>query len=431
MWHLIAGQTSQKQPGALFESGFDKVLIAICLLIGLCLTNVSCCGERNNSMAVTIVETKGNTEGSVSTRTWERTYGAGTAESIQQTTDGCYIVAGSTQRPNVGTDVWLMKLGLNGNQVWRRTFKAGAMSFANWVEQTVNGRFILAGSVTYPGTEDPVPWLVLIDKNGTPLWQKIYPKEKGGQANYVQEDADGGYIFTSKDTTSGAMHRKTWLVRTDPQGTVLWQKTIGVDTDWTVPVKQTKDGGFIIAVCKDVVGYEKGILIKTDPLGNVLWSKSFGNNPVVASIQQTKDGGFVVVSMESVSTDEGQTPTSLLTVKTDPLGNVVQEKTIEKAECIMPGHIQQKRDGGYIVCGNTERVASQHSWNKVELLKADEEGRVLWRRPFSGEGSIMGNSVRETRDGGYMVAGESSASGSEMEAWIVKTDANGLVSPQR
>ena len=131
-------------------------------------------------------------------------------------------------------------------------------------------------------------------------WDKVYGGSGWDRGNSVQQVSDGGFIIAGYTESSGAGAEDVYLIRTDPNGIEIWNKTFGgSDTDVGFSVQQTTDAGFVIAgFTKSFgAGAEDVYLIKTDAYGNEIWSKTFGGTGLDGSksVQQTTDGGYIVV----------------------------------------------------------------------------------------------------------------------------------------
>ncbi|MDI6886415.1 MAG: PKD domain-containing protein [archaeon] len=201
------------------------------------------------------------------------------AFSIQQTTDGGYIVVGKTVDWDGDRDVYLVKTDSKGIPVWGKTFGETFEDVGFSVQQTVDGGYIVAGEAL-PWDYGATLYLVKADSYGNKLWDKIFYESGVPVGLSIQQTIDGGYIIAASS-----------LVKTDHQGNILWKKAI----DWgfygyaVQSVRQTADTGYIM------VG--GGSVIKTDHQGEIVWKKPlsvagwmWGGDPV----QQTRDGGYIV-----------------------------------------------------------------------------------------------------------------------------------------
>jgi PGF-CTERM protein len=196
-----------------------------------------------------------------------------------------------------------VKTDSNGNELWNRTFGGTEHEEAYSVQQTSDGGYILAGSIGSVSALDYDFWLVKTDSNGNELWNKILKLSAPEGACPVQQTSDGGYIiagYTRGDV--GYTRGDFWLVKTDSNGNELWNKTFGgAEPEWAYSVQQTSDDGYIIAGYKrlmDVSGKDFW-LVKTDSNGNKQWDLTLGgiNDEIAYSVQQTTDGGYILAGV--------------------------------------------------------------------------------------------------------------------------------------
>jgi hypothetical protein len=253
---------------------------------------------------------------------WDRTFGGSDRDkgsSVQQTSDGGFILVGYTESFGAGwADVWLIKTDADGNKLWDRTFGGSGLDSGSSVQQTSDGGFILVGYTTSFGAGGFDVWLIKTDADGNKLWEKTFGGSGRDWGSSVQQTSDGGFILVGYTTSFGA--GDVWLIKTDANGNKQWDRTFG-GSDWDEgwSVQQTRDGGFII------VGWTRSFgaggpdvwLIKTDANGNKQWDRTFGGSDWDwgFSVQQTSDGGFILVgSTESFGAGEGD----VLLIKSRP-----------------------------------------------------------------------------------------------------------------
>ena len=332
---------------------------------------------------------------------WEKTFGVlgdDNAYSLALTSDGGYILAGSSGL--------LVKTDENGNLQWQRTIVGNEFNEAHSAMQTSDGGYIIAGSTELYGAESDDFWLVKTDAEGIEQWNRTFGGEDDDIASSVRQTSDGGYIIAGRTESYGAGSYDFWLVKTDPEGTEQWNRTFGGDSiDSLYSFQQTIDGGYIL--CGDTRSFGTGSsdfwLVKTDNNGIELWNRTFGgvDNDRAYSVLQTPDGGFILAGVtRSLHWYD------CWLVKTDTEGVEMWNRTIVGPnEDNSPNSILQSPDGGYIIAGKTGSVetGSYDMW----LVSTDPDGYVQWEMTFGGTGQgDVARSILLAPDGGLIVAGD-------------------------
>ena len=213
---------------------------------------------------------------------WSEDYGSFNIYSVDETSDGGFILAGSEGA--------LIKTDELGDLSWEKDFDAIDI---HWVEQASDGGYILAGFVGPLGSWDGL--LIKTDSDGDKEWSRILDGYGNDLFYAVDPTSDGGYIaggFTGSNGTD------FWLVKTDFDGVGEWIKTFGGSgREEARYVQETSDGGYILAgyTTSSKSGYV-GWLVKTDSSGNEEWSQTYGSSGsnLIYSAQQTSDGGFIL-----------------------------------------------------------------------------------------------------------------------------------------
>jgi hypothetical protein len=303
---------------------------------------------------------------------------------------------------------------------WHKRYGGSGYDEGRSVQQISDGGYIVTGTTESFGVGSADIYLIKTDANGDSQWEKTYGGENNEWGTSVQETSDGGYIIGGSTTSFGADGEDIYLIKTDANGETTWTKTHGgPHADIPYSVQETDDGGFIIVGYKGRASLEEAFLAKTDANGSIIWEKTYGGPPNEAyfrSGQQTSDSGYIATGTKDVS---GAGDYDVYLVKTDTIGRIIWERTYEGQGLSDWGiSVQETSDGGYIVAANV-------GWCDIYLIKTDENGDTLWTRVYGGTGEDCAYSVHETPDGGYVVAGGTWPYPEDYDAWIIKTYANG------
>ena len=228
--------------------------------------------------------------------------------------------------------------------------------------------------------------------------------------SFVSKTKDGGYFLLG-------VTGEPWLIRTDPQGKELCNRTLGlaVYPDRISSLAKTDDGGCIITSTtqeSDFGKYYDSKLIKLDSNGSEQWNRSFGGeyDDFFSSVRQTGDGGYIIAGMtESYGHDAWL-------IKTDPNGDEQWNRTFYAGGGSEALDVRQTRDG-FILAGR--RIS--YEGNDALLIKTDQDGNEQWMKTFGGKYDDEALFVNQTTDGGYILAGTTESYGSgNKDGWLIK-----------
>jgi hypothetical protein len=258
---------------------------------------------------------------------WQKTYGGANddvASSIRPTSDGGYIVAGyksmaPTNMVGDQREYWIIKLDSSGNIQWQNTYGGENWEEAYSIEQTTDGGYIVAGIsnslynfvIGNHGYYDY--WVIKLNAAGTLEWQKSLGGSFSDTAQSIKQTSDGGYVVVgyslSNDgnVTGNNGDRDYWVVKLTSIGNMQWQKSFGGSKDdIATGVESTADGGCIVTGYSNsahkegdpITGYPypNYWVLKLNFLGNLEWEGSYGGVLIeqASSIQKTSDGGYIL-----------------------------------------------------------------------------------------------------------------------------------------
>jgi hypothetical protein len=234
---------------------------------------------------------------------WEKTYGGpdyDSACSVVQTGDGGYAIIGSTNSFGAGGyDFWLVKTDSYGNMQWNRTYGGAGWDQTGSMIQTSDGGYAIVGWTDSYGAGLADFWFVKTDSNGNMLWSQTYGGTNEDRGASIVQTADGGYALVGFTNSFGAGSLDFWLVKIDSNGNMHWNKTYGgVGMDLAFSIVQAFDRGYTITGWTDSFGAGGADfwLVKTDSNGSIVWNQTYGgaNSDVASSVIQTAEGGYAV-----------------------------------------------------------------------------------------------------------------------------------------
>ncbi len=239
---------------------------------------------------------------------WTKTFGGSDDDEgrcVQQTSDGGFVIVGFTRSFGIGDyDVYLIKTDANGDTSWTRQIGGNADDFGYSVQQTSDGGYIIVGYTNSYGAGYDDIYLIKFNLNGDSVWVKTFGGSNNDYGYCVQQTSDGGYIIAGITYSYGAGGADVYLIKTDANGNLTWAKTFGGSyNDGGYAVCEISGGGYIITGYTGSYG-AGGMdvyLIRTDANGDTLWTKTVGGTGDEEGffIQQTSDQGFITVGYTS------------------------------------------------------------------------------------------------------------------------------------
>jgi hypothetical protein len=363
---------------------------------------------------------------------WNTTFGGSNIDvgyAVRQTSDGGYIITGYTRSYGAaGHNIWLIKTDSFGIEVWNRTFGGAFDDEGQSVQQTTDGGYIVAGWTKSMGSGMKDVWLIKTDSLGNEEWNRLFGGDDDDGATSVQQTTDGGFIITGYTSSFGMGSVDVWLIKIDSLGNQEWDETYGgYSSDGAWSVQQTTDGGYILTgwTYSSGPGYVGNVwLVKTDDLGNQEWAKVFGGDDVDRGywVRQTSDGGYIITGYTA---SVGAGLDDALLIKTDASGNELWSKTFGGTGRDYGYSVQQTFDGGYIIAGYTLSFGAGNE--DVWVIKTDSSGDELWDQTYGGAYSDEGFAVQQTTDSGYIVTGFTLSYGAGVhDVWLIKIEGAGV-----
>ncbi len=341
---------------------------------------------------------------------------------------------------------------------WKKCFGGSHYEGANSIQQTTDGGYIVAGN-SYSNDGDVSEnhggydsWIIKLNSDGDTIWTKVFGGSQKDNVRSIQQTMEGNYIVAgyshSNDGDVSGNHgtRDCWVLKLNSIGDTIWTKCLGGGSwDMAFSTQQTSDSNFIIAGYAssnngDVSGnhgQEDYWIVKLNSEGDTLWTKCYGGSghDIAQAITETTDNMLVVAGITTsndgdVSGHQGMGYDYWI-IKLNMDGDIIWKKCYGGNDGDYANSIQQTTDGGYIVAGSTTSndgdVSGNHGGFDYWILKLDSDGDTLWTKCFGGSNEDKAFSIQQTIDGGYIVAGQSNSNDGDVEGnhgygdyWIVK-----------
>ena len=358
-----------------------------------------------------------------------------------------------------GRDFWVVKVSQTGVLEWKKAYGGSNNDSAYDIQQTTDGGYIVCGSTdsndwgisNFHGIRDA--WVVKLSPSGVVEWQRCYGGSLYDLAFSIIQTTDGNYVFTGYaqsqdgDVTGGQGDYDVWVVKIDATGNIIWQKTYGgTKEEWASHIIQTNDGGFILAGRTDsndgdITQYfssEDLLVLKLDVDGNLEWQRNYGGNgsEVASEIWQTQDGGYITTGYIGISTTGQVTGHhggvyDAWVVRINATGDLLWQRAVGGSSLDYGRSIFPTIDGGLVIAGETGSTDGDMVGNDgvgdIFLIKLNDEGIIQWQKTLGGSQPEYGECVRQTADGGFIVTGanwssdgDASSNKGKFDFWIVK-----------
>jgi len=289
-------------------------------------------------------------------------------------------------------------------------------------------------------------------------WQKSLGGTGNDYGASIKQTNDGGYIVGSTtvssdgDVTGYHGSGDFWIVKLTNIGTIDWQQSLGgSDSESLRDVKQTSDGGYIAVgnsyssngdVASNFGGSDYWV-VKLTSNGSIDWEKNYGgsNDDVAYSIEETFDGGFIAAGYTSsdngdVSNNYGDRDYWVIKLKSD--GIIEWQKSLGGTGSDWGYSVCQTSDSGYVVAGrsssNDNDVTGNHGNSDCWVVKLTTTGDISWQKSYGGTGGEVLEMIKQTSDGGYILAASSTSNDGDVggnyglyDFWIVKIFSDGTI----
>lgn len=292
--------------------------------------------------------------------------------------------------------------------LWTTTLGTSSSDVAHDVARTDDGGSVVAGTTFSVTDRHSEFYLIRTDPQGVPMWERTYGGGGWDVAYGVTATSDGGFAITGYTTTSGAGGRDIVLIKTDSQGTLQWTRTFGGSgTDVGRSVVETADRGF--AICGSTQSFSTGetkmLLVRTDDAGHELWSRIYGGtlDDDGRSVVETDNGDFL---LGGATGSFGGGNRDIWLVKVDAEGEQIWSRTVgissafDWASCAV-----ETSDGGAFAVGHGD-LHGRELLN-MQMVRTDGNGDTVWQSRLGEALYDYGTGCLETTDGDLLALGVS------------------------
>jgi len=340
--------------------------------------------------------------------------GFDTGQAVVETSDNGFIIVGYTDSFIAQESrIYLIRLNEDGDTLWTDTH-GGVPVQAFDITETTDGNFIITGYVQTSGND---VFCMKIDIDGSVLWENAYGGADSDVGFAVEATPDGGAIvagWTVNDTTSG---KNVYLIKIDGAGDTLWTRVYGgSEDDFGTAICTMNNGGYLVTGWTESYGSGSDdiYLLRLDANGDTLWTRVYGdqNQDYGEGVIQTNTGNFIITG---VVQDAGEAMSRIFIFEVDENGDSVWLQTYDDGFAY---DIQQTDDNGYILAGSHFDIFPDRN---AYLLRTDANGLQMWEKSFGDDANDGGFAVLQTEDRGFLLVGETGSFGAgSQDVYIMK-----------
>jgi hypothetical protein len=390
-----------------------------------------------------------------------------------------------TEKGKGDLDYFLWKMDESGKMEWQKTFGSAGSDYLYSVGLTNDGGFILGGASARlshqtnqetngedngdkkePGFGNMDFWILKLDPTGKEEWQVTLGGIGNDQLQSIQQTPDGGYIVGGSSDSSPLTDKEGeiignksaaskgsfdyWIVKLSALGEIEWEKTFGgMFSDELKSISITQEGYLIGGNSNSPVSGNKTAensgmndywVIQLNEHGEEQWQRTYGGeeDEALAQIIETENGYLLAGSSNSKTSEskksDSSNGTDFWVMEIDQQGEPVWDNAYDLGKWDVLVNITQAKDNTYLIGGyaSTEtlnRKTDNKGINDYIALKINSKGEMLWSKTIGGKATDQLKGLTQTRDGGYILAGNSDSKKSDdkdrasiggNDYWVVK-----------
>ena len=338
-------------------------------------------------------------------------------------------MAGFTNNWYTPNYFWLLKLSETGAVIWKRLYgdDGNYTDSGLLVEQTPDDGYVICSTKSFGAGNEDIQ-LIKLRKNGDIQWQKRIGGSGNDRACCLRQTRDGGYIIGGwTNIALDGNNYESLLIKLNRRGGIEWKNNYGGGfSDRTTSIIQTDDNGYLMAGWTYSFSEDDRDIwvLKLEADGTLQWQKTYDGSKLDAhyTIKQG-NGGLYTVECCNLLQDHYE----VISLELKQNGEIDCKKTYSAKYLV--GYTRmyfahRTKDDGYVLAGETKSSTSGD--RNVLIMKLQPEGAVSWIRTYGGKEDDYSETVQQTLDGGYIMAGWTYSFGVEGRSiWIVKLDKQG------
>lgn len=363
--------------------------------------------------------------------TWERTFGGpreDKAYAIAAARDGGLFIAGNAKRgARTHYDGWVLRLDRAGHVTWERPLGGSDDDQIFAMAIAADDTPLLAGHTRSRGRGESDVWIVRLDRRGAVAWERTFGGAGNDRARAATALPNGNFLVAGFTNSKGAGDRDAWVIRLDPDGNVVWERTLGGAGD---------DGATALAGAADGAVWVAGYTNSTDTGRYAAWLTRLDATDGRPLAAHTQAPGRFAAAMAVAALPDGSAVALGFTQPSDGLQDLVLAfRVTAAAEPLWTRQFGGAgRDTGWAIAAtrtNNVVVAaatasrgrgSEDGW----FFELDGDGELVWERLYGGQLWDRPMSLSLTPDGMIHAAGTTTSQGAGYEDfWVLRLNAEG------
>lgn len=417
---------------------------------------------------------------------WQQVLGGVHSEylyDMKATPDYGFLLAGSSFSDDSGNkkgkgqgdlDYFIWKMDETGKMEWQKTFGGTKSDFLYTASLTQEGGFILGGSSDSPQSGDKLDdgfgnmdfWILKLNPEGEEEWQITLGGIGNDQLQSIQQTSDGGYIIGGSSNSSPIMNEEGkiignkseeskgsldyWVIKLSSEGEIGWEKTFGgIFSDQLKSIQITEQGYLLGGKSNSPLSGNKTTenlgmndywLVQLNKQGEIQWQKSYGGkgDETLTQILETENGYLLAGSSNSKTSDTKKSDTvngtDFWVMEINKQGEILWDNSYDFGKWDVLVNITKAEKNTYLIGGYASSETSgkrtdNKGINDYIALKINQRGEMIWDKTLGGIDTDQLKGLVQTRDGGYILAGNSDSKKSDdkdqasiggNDYWIVK-----------
>ena len=416
---------------------------------------------------------------------WSKCFGGSSSDYIVDAVEskaggyvlGCNTISNDGDVTGVHTlgDVWVVRIDINGNIIWEKSFGGSRGESLNYIEETIDSGYIFCalssstdGDVSshHGGVDTSDIWIVKLNKHGIIEWEKSFGGSLFDSPTAIHQTSDGNYIISGfsnsydGDLTYNHGDYDFWVLKINVGGVLIWQKTYGgLGEEKAYSIIETDSLNFIIVGSAnyndgDVIGIHNSMgymdfwLLKIDSIGNIIWSNAFGGtlNDEAYAISKVSWGGYIVGGYarshdgDVLNAYMGNNTSDYWIVKISENGILEWQKSFGGSNMDYCYTLEETSGSSLTMAGMSTSydydVTGNHGGiGDIWVVNIDSLGNIIWQNCWGGSSQETGGFVHQELDGSLYLGGNSNSLDGDViglhggcDAWFVKlNNLNGII----